>query len=665
MKNVFAILRFDRSQFLTKWNSLLVIFLLILGLGFAQYGISNFKEAQRQKIIFQEVEKNKIEQFASYRMFASFGFRVMFMPEPMSILFTSSTVIQDMTSYIDSGERLNIYKPLKGKNIFEFSKNWFADYSGILFFFGGLVALILGFATFQNTEYQRYLATIVPKDKLYASTFGARAIELALFFLFFIFAVIALIELNGISIGINRFLLFFFIVIYLVSLVFFAIGTLFGTCKSRLIALTGAISAFFLLLFIVPSIVNIVISINSNFIKPDYQLELEKLKLMMDFEKKSNEKAGTLDLNAQPTDIDKELALSYYKNEFQNMQALEDELKAQIDSNIKLFYRHSSLFPTTFYLGVVNELSSKGYKTLQVFYADVKRIKAAFFKKYLEKVYLTKDSKVEPFLKGDANVLTAKPALPDHFLLGLLFCLVWIAAFSIPAYYRFKKNLFELPELEEDEDIKEPILIRIHTNNTNFFDVADDSLSTCLYNLMSADAGNAKSYQKKDAIYHFQLNQKTWDKSAGKQEFLYLCHPKEFPKNARAGSFINLQMDLMQVAKPTRAEIIKNLNLEPLLKKRIGRLSRRELGRVFLAILEMRPFAFYLFNDVGRKMPLDFAVALKDKMNELYSADRTIIFVYSGIQILRPRGRKKLGSGDSSNWESTVQSMADAVVEQS
>jgi ABC-type transport system involved in multi-copper enzyme maturation permease subunit len=665
MKNVFAILRFDRSQFLTKWNMLLAIFLLVLGLGFAQYGISNFKEAQRQKIIFQEVEKSKIEQFISYRMFAAFGFRVMFMPEPMSILFTSSTVIQDMTSYIDSGERLNIYKPLKGKNIFEFSKNWFADFSGILFFFGGLVALILGFAAFQNTEYQRYLATIVPKDKLYASAFGARAIELALFFLFFIFAVIALIELNGISIGINRFLLFFFIVIYLVSMVFFAIGTLFGTCKSRLIALTGAISAFFLLLFIVPSIVNIVISINSNFIKPDYQLELEKLKLMMDFEKKSNEIAGVLKLNDQPTDIDKELALSYYKNEFQNMQALEDELKAQIDSNIKLFYRLSAFFPTTFYLGVVNELSSKGYKTLQVFYADVKRIKAAFIKKYLEKVYLTKDSTVEPFLKGDANVLTAKPSLPDHFLLGLLFCLVWIAAFSIPAYYRFKKNLFELPELEEDEDIKEPILIRIHTNNTNFFDVADDSLSTCLYNLMSADAGNAKSYQKKDAIYHFQLNQKTWDKSAGKQEFLYLCHPKEFPKSARTGSFINLQMDLMQVAKPTRAEIIKNLNLEPLLKKPIGRLSRRELGRVFLAILEMRPFAFYLFNDVGRKMPLDFAVALKDKMNELYSADRTIIFVYSGIQILRPQGRKKLGSGDSSNWESTVQSMADAVVEQS
>jgi ABC-type transport system involved in multi-copper enzyme maturation permease subunit len=164
--------------------------------------------------------------------------------------------------------------------------------------------------------------------------------------------------------------------------------------------------------------------------------------------------AGLLQMTKKPTDIDRELVLSYYKNEFQKIMALEEEFKMQLKNHINLFHRLSSFFPTASYLALTNELSSKGYKALLAHYEEVKRIKDAFLKKYLEMVYFSDDSKVEPFLKGDANVLTAKPALPDYFLEGILIDLLWIAAFLIPSYFRFKKKLdYEIKKISKHYNI--------------------------------------------------------------------------------------------------------------------------------------------------------------------------------------------------------------------
>lgn len=629
MRSIISMLKYDARNAVSAKIVITILILLVFTLGFAQYGIYDYKKSLENKESFQDVEKNLVDIYATYRHYAAYGFRVVSLPAPISILFTSSTVLQDMTAIIETGYRLNIYKPLKGKNIFEFSKNWFADYSGILFFFGSLVAHLFGFLSFANKKYQQILASILGKKGLFGYTLIVKAIELALFFLLFIAAAVLLSAINGIYIGIDRYLVFFLIKLYVVSLIFLLLGSVFGQCKLKIFGLTGTVISFFLLLFAAPTIVNMIIAINSNSIKSEYKLEMEKLKLMMDFEKSSNEKAGIFGIKKKPTDIDRELVFSYYKNEFITMQALEDELKTQIESNANLLFKIASFCPTTSYLVLTNELSSKGYKTLLAHYEEVKQFKNAFFKEFMVKVYFSDDSKVEPFLKGDANVLTAKPALPDYFLEGILIDLLWIAALLIPSYFRFKKNLFELPENKEDTQKHYDVVLQ--SKSFKSWNIFSALFFKQMYNILSNEIAELKKKGYDLDVYFDGQELNTVNK---KQNFFALCHPTQIPGYLNVIHFIEMMMDLLNVDKAKRKEIPSRYSLTSFRSKCFRQLDMNELGQVFLAILDMKIFDIYLLNDIARDMSTDFCIALKDRMDALCESGASVLFLYSSTEYL-------------------------------
>ena len=651
MKGLFAFQISEEKQALSRLNIVVALLILAMGLGFLQYHLSEYKKKEEQKAVFQDVEKIMIETYPTYRHYASYGFQMLFHPAPISVLFSNSTVFQDMMANIETGHRLNIYQSLKSSTPFDLTKFLFADCSGIYLCFVGLLAIFYGYMAFLHTEYLKFLASLTGKKKLFISIFLSRANILVQFSLIYLASAVLLITINGVAVGIDQYLAALFIKMCGVSLAFFALGAVFGLCESIFVGLAGAIASWLIPLFIIPFIVSVIVSANSGTIKPENQLEIEKLKLMMDHEKRFNNETGILPLNKTPTERQSELVLGYYKNEFQKIQALEEELKAQMQECTKLHYLLSSFFPTTGYLALTQEISSKGYENLYAFYQDVIQIKEAFFKEYIKQVYFSSQpAKVEPFLKGDENIFIGKPALPGYMLLDFFFNLLWIVGLAMLAYVRFKKSLFGLPEMEA-VPVPSTCHIRIKTEVLNSWYADEDYLNNYLYNLLS---GATLQDNKKAYPFTVTLNGQPWDTAGDPQNFLYLCPPKKIPGYIKVGNLLDLEMDLADVPKEKKETILVRFSLKPILKKRFGRLNRDEMGQVMLALLEMKPYDFYLINNIARKMYWEFSCALVEKMHTLSEAGAAVLFLTDEYISMDRSIRKRVYFHESYTWIQNV-----------
>ena len=653
MKELVSFQIYEERQALSMMDIVAVLLILALALCFVQHHVSEYKNDQTKKEIFQKIEQEKVEQFFSYRVYGTYGFRMLFLPASISILFSNSTFLSEMMAFIDSSERLNIYKPLKSKNVFDSNKYMFADCSGIFLFFGGLLGLFYGYMAFLHTEYLKFLASITGKKKLFSSIYLSRASILVQFSLVYLASAVLLITINGVAIGIDQYLVVLFIKMCGVSLAFFAVGAVFGLCESIFVGLAGAIASWFLLLFIIPFIVSVIVSAYSGTIKPENQLEIEKFKLMMDHEKRFNDETGILPLNKKPTQRQSELVLGYYKNEFQKILTLENMLKAQMQECTKLHYMLSAFFPTTGYLALTQELSSKGYENLYAFYQDVIQIKEAFFKEYMKQVYFsnqpTQPAKVEPFLKGDENIFIGKPALPGYLLLDFFFNLLWIVGFGVLAYYRFNKSLFALPKKEENAP--EPDDIKLKSGKMISWCVIGNFLNRQLYNLLSNEI---REFTKKGYSFLVSLDDRVLNTAKQRQNFFYLCHPSAFPGYLKVKNLLTLVMDLLKIDDAVRKDIAARFSLDAMANKKIRRLNIDERGRLILAILHLKPFPIYLIDDIGRGMLLEHCFTLDEKLLSLWDNGAAVLFLTGEISIILKSKGKNVPFFESDHWVNQV-----------
>lgn len=653
---MFSELKHQVKESLTMRQMIVVLLILAAALAFVQLGVLEYKKSLEQKTSFQSVETNLIDTYATYRHYASYGFRLLFSPSPISILFGNSAILQDLMANIETGFRMNIYQSMKSSAPFGVNQYLLGNFSGIFLFFGGLLMLFYAYIPFLSTEYLRHLASIAGEKNFFSRFFGSRAIMAALFSLFFLFAAVLVITINGIHISIDKYLGILFLKMVFTAITFILIGAVFGTIKSKAWGLGGAITSWISLLVIVPLLVSIIVNATSGSIKPESQLEIEKLKLMMDHEKRFNNETGILPLNKTPTERQSELVLNYYKNEFQKTQALEEEVKAQMQAHTDFYYMLSAIFPTTSYQALTQEISSRGYKNLYAFYQIVIQIKEAFFKEYMKQVYFSpQPAKVEPFLKGDENIIEGKPALPGYLLMGFCFNLIWIGGLAMLAYYRFKKVLFALPRMDA-MPVPSTCQIRIKKEIINSWYANEDFFNNYLYNLLS---GVTHRDNKKTYPFTVTLDGQPWDISAGPQNFLYLCPPNEIPGHIKAGDLLDLEMNMAGVSKAKRETILVRFVLKPILKKRFDRLTRDEVGQVMLAILEMKPYDFYLINNIARKMYWEFCYALVEKMHAISEAGAYVLFLTDQDVFMARDIRRRVYFRESVSWIQNVTDFKD------
>jgi hypothetical protein len=652
--------KIELKRFLGIRNKIIIILVFILSLGFVQSGIKDYKRTLNLKSEFQEYEKQRVSLFVSHRQYGAYGVRMLFVPAPISTLFINTGVVPEMTAYIDAGERLNIYNPMIGKNVFGIKKFGFTDFSGILLFFGSLLALFYGYESLYYKEYLKTLASISGRIPVYFSLLVSRIFIILLLLLILIGSALLLMLINGLPIPVDAHVINFAFSLLLVSVFFFLLGTAIGTIKSKLTGIPTLLSCWFILLFVLPAAVDNYIENKANLIKPLYKLETEKFKIVMGFERRSFEEAGTLEHGQKITDKDKEIALGYLNSEFNKLHDLERGMLNEMRENLSHFQWVSIFSPTTNYLCVVNEISSRGYENLLDFYKYAQELKSNFARNIITKVYFANRSQVESFIKDDENVYYAASSLPRTFAVGVLATLVYIVLLTWVTYIRYRGILFYVPARAVDSR-RHPDL-RFVKGQYRIFSIESNLFLNRLYNLFAGyiSPGGLRLLKKKPEWSGPKIYVDDVDISSHNiaDSFLYLCSPDSLPGDIKAGDFFEFITRLTYFSGEEKTKLYKRLKLNTFRKKRISQLKKQEKAELQLSLTQMHDVDIYLIYDIVRGMTRIFTVQFKDRMHELSVAGKLVLYLTTDTIISEEILEDDMGFIEStSNWTGMVESV--------
>jgi hypothetical protein len=309
----------------------------ILGFYFVQIGINNYKSIIDSKEKFQNIERLKVKQYINYSQYGAYGFRMLFMPGPISVFFVNSSALSELSANVDTGERLNIYNSFKGRTLFAEKGGGYKDFSGIMLLLGSLLVLYFGYESMLHKDYLRYMTGFANIKKLFLSIVLSRVLIITLIFSFIGGISLLLLSMNGIRLQGNEMShwLAYMGVLALLSVFFFALGIITGTFKSRFTGFVTLVFLWFIFVFLFPWVVNSLTAHRADNIVSTYQLELEKLKILMGFEKRAAEQEGPVtDSN---TETERKLVEGGWNNEFKKIQALEKKLETEMQENIHRF----------------------------------------------------------------------------------------------------------------------------------------------------------------------------------------------------------------------------------------------------------------------------------------------------------------------------------------
>ena len=445
MKTIKDMLVMEISRVLNKKILVILVFITLLSLYFVQTGVNSYKGIIESKVKFLDIEKLKVKQYINYAQYGTYGFRILFIPSPLSAYFINSSTISELTSNVDSGERLNIYNSFKGKTLFEEKAGGFKDFAGIMLLLGSLLVLYLGYEAFIYKDYLRFMTGFLPEGRLFAAIILARLGVLLFFFIFNAGLSLVLLKLNGIGLAGHdiRHLSIFMLVLGLMLVFFFVLGIIAGSFKSSFTGFIMVILSWFLFIFLIPGVVNGVTARKADNITSTYQMELEKLKILMGFEQRALDQRRSVPESREKSesDLKRELIENYWQREVKQIQASEKALERELEKNIRHYQGLSLFFPSTFYLSVGNEISSKGYENFIRFFDYIQALKTGFIRFYINKRYYENFSQVVSYIKSQENLFQARSDLPQGFGNGVVLNLVYITGLFCLAYRRFKRAL--------------------------------------------------------------------------------------------------------------------------------------------------------------------------------------------------------------------------------
>lgn len=650
--------KFELELFLSKRNLVIIGFLFVLTLSLTQYGIFQYKDTVEEKAYFQEFEKKKVDSFFSYRLYANYGFRIASFPSPLSILFINSAPLGDMITQIDTSERLKIYTPLQSGGAFKAKKNYFMDFSGMMFFLGSLLVLLFGFEGLTDIAYMKILASLAGHRKVFLNMVLARALLIIVVFLVILVSSYLLIAINGISIPLGWALPAFFLLLIVNGFFFFSWGVFLGTLRSKVTGLLIGLFGWLMLIVVIPMALDSVIKFNSNSIASVYKMEYDKWIVLNNFQTGLIKEEGVLKPGDIPSETRIEKVKGFITNEFKMLLEKDKKMIRQMEKNITIFQWLSSVFPTSNYLSSSYELSSKGYEGLIEFYSFALKTKIELSENYVDIVFVQNKSneKFEPILKDGENVFPLDTRIPTAASLGVLLTLIYIIILQKYAHNRYKKELFRLPKKEDYLFNGEKHMIG--KRNLWPFIVQGDIFGSQMFNLFS---GQVEEIEKKGYYITFTFEKEGPVIEGKKSDFIYLPHIKNIPGHFKTGAFVSLLMGLAGTGKVRKEEIVTKYDLKPVWKKEFRVLNNSQYERVFLAMLHIREFEIYLIDDAIDEMSLPFAKRLKDDLIELVDKSGALVIFTTNENFLVKRKIRKHGHYyyKSDLWIKQIDEMVD------
>ncbi len=555
-----------------------------LSMYFIQNGTNQYKDILDNKGKFKRIEQSKVKKHVNYTIYATQGFRILFIPSPLNIFFYNSGAFSELSVTVDVGERLNITGTYKGRDMFREQRVMYADFFGLHTLFGSLMALVYGFLSLRYREYLKFLASLSGFRKIYNHISNSRFLLLALYFTIVTAAGTGLAFINGIRFtGSDCLYIAAYLGLWLLTvLVMFSVGTWIGAMRSTAAGSTVLIVTWIFFFYISSLMVNQVADTTAAKMKSIYQLENEKWDALMSFEERAIKEVGKFEREMLGTLSEKELIESFMNREYKEVQAAEKDMEKEMRDNIKVYHWFSLISPGTFLSSAAGEMSSKGYGSLVEFYEYVQDIKDKFCQFYKEKkFYAEKEEEwVESFVKGEENIFYGISRMPPNILWGLVELLVFIFAFQLGSYYSHKR-----------------VLARVEGEAARQWDPVP----------LSADRGQQAVWQ----IEQEGFSQRLYNHLSAGHNFLYLCRPEGLPGDIRAGDFLQLTAALQGVSLQVS---------DPFREKRFNQLNDLEKFKVLIQVTRLAERAgksHFLFHDLTRDMPIEAVVILKERLEEL------------------------------------------------
>jgi hypothetical protein len=420
-------------------------------------------------------------------------------------------------------------------------------------FLGGLIFLFYGYDCLRNRKYLRCLDSLFPDRPVFLLLFISRVIIIFLILLIILLCSVFLFMLNGIPFPFHHAMLNYLLTAFLCLVFFFALGIAVGKIKSHLAGIPVVIGSWLLLIFILPMAVNLFIAGKANNIPSLYELEMEKLRIIMNFEKQAIDKSITFKYGEKLTKETIDYVSSFIDNEFKAIHEKEAELRAQMLKNVRLHHLLSSLSPTTLYFSVIDEASSRGLENALLFQGYAQEGQKNFSRFYIVRVFYNDPEILISFIKGNENLFHARSRIPTYFIGGVFIQLFIILALFSWGAFRFKNWL--IPS-ESELKSKKPFTeheknIRLKSKQVNVIYTRRSDLSKHLYLQFTFSGPYAPGSRRKesdvpDNRLHVSMDGQPLESFPGSQDgiakarrFVFMCNPSQLPGDITPMTYIS------------------------------------------------------------------------------------------------------------------------------
>jgi len=643
---------FELRRFLSKRviASFLVLFLLL----FIQVniGIKEYNQSLDRAEEFYRIEAMNFAKFTDYDVYGDEGHTVLFNPAPVSIFFSNVGIPNDLIGNFDSIVHLGIYDNYKDDSLFFTSLNTLWSFSGLLLLFGSLLALLYGYEAFKDREYLKFLSGIISYRKVYLYLALSRIILLFLALLAIFVPMIGWASMKGVVLsgGDLYGLAAYFLVTLLTLIISFLAGTAISTIFSRTRGLMVLMVVWIVFVFLIPGFIQNMIARSAVDSTQDYRAEIEKFKIVVDFQKEANKSYGGY-YDGRNKELANKIMENYWNTDYKKSEALEEGLKGEISANIKR-HRDVSLFiPTLFYQLSAQEVSSRGYGDFLAFYTYLQELKAKFVRFYIDRYYYHDPREIVNFIQGKENLYFSESRIPEGFWIGLGINLVYLLMLFMGSFYLFKKKLYALRPAKECEGSKISD-IKLKKGEYRVWVTQDEDFKDRLYTVLS---GNDREYRREGYKRRIIIGDREITSIGVGEGFFYLCHPDHIPADVEVGDFVEFIGELLG-ASPGDIEALFELEeMKEVRGVQFGKLDGYKRGAILLSLLSLSRRQIYLFNDVCQGMPIEITVLLKKKLDHLKDKEGLAISLTNDAIIIPPGSHKGMVYFESDRWTLMVE----------
>jgi len=241
-----------------------------------------------------------------------------------------------------------------------------------------------------------------------------------------------------------------------------------GVVTNRFKGMAISIITWFLLAFLIPVIIYQWTFSRAAKINSPYKMEAVKQKAFMDYEGESLKKEGKFEASKYGSDAERQMFLDFWNGGFRDVMNMEKTMLDETKTHISFFQTLSAFFPSTFFLSVSNEISSRGFLNLVKFHEYTLEMKKGFIW-YLANIYIIGNkTDYDPFIKDNSNIYQGESLLPENYSFGLTVTIVWLLLLFYYSWIMFNRLFKRFAEDAKDlalDDFKKSKTTVVLTGN--------------------------------------------------------------------------------------------------------------------------------------------------------------------------------------------------------